>query len=285
MTEQVAAKPTARAVCRGDRRRARHRADLRRGSGGSRRHGRRNRTSASTISRKPFGKSRLPEGGPSQRRSTWPTAPQVDDGLARLQSTVGSVDLLVNNAGLWGPIDDLWKVDPEDWWQTMEVHVGGTFHCCRAVLPGMVQRGAGRIVSIVSHAGVHRWPTCSAYSVSKAAVIKLMENLSFETRRQGVKVFAFHPGLMAAGLGKQAIDMQAPQGSPADRAASWIRSEFAAGRSVSPERAARFLVGLAAGDADRLSGRYLTVFDDLRALQVRAEEIADGDLLTLRLRD
>ena len=210
---------------------------------------------------------------------------QVDDGLARLESTVGSVDLLVNNAGLWGPIDDLWKVDPEDWWQTMEVHVGGTFHCCRAVLPGMVQRGAGRIVSIVSHAGVHRWPTCSAYSVSKAAVIKLMENLSFETRRQGVTVFAFHPGLIAAGLGQQAIDMRAPQGSPSDRAASWIRSEFAAGRSVSPERAARFLVGLASGDADRLSGRYLTVFDDLRALQARAEEIAEGDLLTLGLRD
>jgi NAD(P)-dependent dehydrogenase (short-subunit alcohol dehydrogenase family) len=209
---------------------------------------------------------------------------QVEDGIGRLESTIGSVDLLVNNAGLWGPIDDLWKVDPMEWWQTMEVHVGGTFHCCRAVLPGMTERGQGRIVSVVSNAGIHRWPTCSAYSVSKAAVIKLMENLSFECRRQGVKVFSFHPGLICAGLGEQAIKMRAPAGSPADRASSWIRSEFAAGRSVPPERAAAFLVALAAGCADSLSGRYLTVFDDLRALQARAEEITDRDLLMLRLR-
>jgi NAD(P)-dependent dehydrogenase (short-subunit alcohol dehydrogenase family) len=166
-----------------------------------------------------------------------------------------------------------------------EVHVGGTFHCCRAVLPGMVQRGAGRIVSIVSHAGVHRWPTCSAYSVSKAAVIKLMENLSFETRRQGVSVFAFHPGLIArASASRRSTCGRRKARRPIARHPGFgaIRRGR---RSVSPERAASFLVGLASGDADRLSGRYLTVFDDLRALQARAEEIAEGDLLTLGLRD
>jgi NAD(P)-dependent dehydrogenase (short-subunit alcohol dehydrogenase family) len=209
---------------------------------------------------------------------------QVETGIAGLETAHGSVDLLVNNAGLWGPVDDLWKADPVEWWQTMEVHVGGAFHCSRAVLPGMVRRGAGRIVSIVSNAGVHRWPTCSAYSVSKAAVIKLMENLGVETRRHGIKVFAFHPGLIAAGMGEQAMKMEPPPGSPAERAVSWIKSEFSAGRYVSAERAAGFLVALASGGADLLSGRYLTVFDDLAALRARAEEIAAGDLLTLRLR-
>jgi NAD(P)-dependent dehydrogenase (short-subunit alcohol dehydrogenase family) len=209
---------------------------------------------------------------------------QADDGINRIENTVGAIDILVNNAGLWGPIDDLWNADPEEWWQTMAVHVGGSFHCCRAVLPGMVRRGAGRIISVVSNAGVYRWPTCSGYSVSKAAVIKLMENLSFETRRHGIKVFAYHPGLIAAGMGEQALNLQAPPGSPADRASSWIRSEFAAGRSVSPERAAEVLVALASGVADGLSGRYLTVFDDLQALNARAKEIAEGDLLMLRLR-
>jgi len=210
---------------------------------------------------------------------------RVEDSIGNLGLTHGRIDLLVNNAGLWGPIDYLWDADPEAWWQTMEVHVGGAFHCIRAVVPGMIARGSGRIINIVSHAGVHRWPTCSAYSVSKAAVIKLTENLGGELSGKGVAVFAFHPGLIATGLSEQAISMRAAPGSPADRAAAWIRSEIAAGRSVPADRAAEFLVALASGRADGLSGRYMTVFDDLEVLTARRQEIKDADLLTLRLRE
>ncbi len=209
----------------------------------------------------------------------------VEHGLGELEHRLGRVDLLVNNAGVWGPIDNLWDADPVDWWRTMEVHVGGVFNCSRAVLPGMIRRGDGRIINIVSNAGVHRWPTCSAYSVSKAAVVKLTENLAVEARSRSIAVFAFHPGLLEVGLGEQAIQMQAASGSAADRAAAWIRSEFAAGRSVDPLRAAEFLVMLASGRADGLSGCYLTVLDDLQALRARAEQIRRDDLLTLRLRD
>jgi NAD(P)-dependent dehydrogenase (short-subunit alcohol dehydrogenase family) len=209
----------------------------------------------------------------------------VDAGVAEVARGLGRVDLLVNNAGLWGPIDDLWDCDPQEWWRTMEVHVGGAFHCSRAVIPGMLARGGGRIVNIVSHAGVHRWPTCSAYSVSKAAVIKLTENLAVELSRKNVAVFAYHPGLLTIGLGEQASDMQAAPGSAADRAAAWIRSEFAAGRTVTPEQAAMGLVTLASGEADGLSGRYLTVFDDLAALERRKDEVQRADSLTLRLRE
>lgn len=149
----------------------------------------------------------------------------------------------------------------------------------------MIARRAGRIVNIVSHAGVHRWPSCSAYSVSKAAVIKLTENLAVELSGKGVSVFAFHPGLLAIGLGEQAIAMQAAPGSPAGRAAGWVRSEIAAGRSAEPEQAAARLVELALGQADSLTGRYVTVSDDLRALAARWQAIRDADLLTLRLRE
>ena len=205
--------------------------------------------------------------------------------VSEVARVFGRIDLLVNNAGLWGPIDDLWDCDPAEWWRTMEVHVGGAFHCSRAVLPKMIAQGAGRIVNIVSHAGVHRWPTCSAYSVSKAAVIKLTENLAVELSRKNIAVFAYHPGLLTIGLGEQAIRMEATPGSAADRAAAWIRSEFAAGRTVTAERAACVLVALASGEADGLSGRYITVTDDLAALESRKDEIQSADLLTLRLRE
>ncbi|WP_454621196.1 SDR family NAD(P)-dependent oxidoreductase [Bradyrhizobium cenepequi] len=209
----------------------------------------------------------------------------VDAGISQIEQKFGRIDLLINNAGVWGPIANLWDADPGEWWRTMEVHIGGAFLCSRAVLPGMISRNSGRIINIVSNAGVFRWPTCSAYSVSKAAVVKLTENLGAELRLHRVTVFAFHPGLLPIGLSAKAIGMEAEPGSPAGRAIEWVRSEIAADRAVSPKRAADFITALAMGQGDLLSGRYLTVFDDLPALAARAEAIQSADSLTLRLRE
>jgi NAD(P)-dependent dehydrogenase (short-subunit alcohol dehydrogenase family) len=208
----------------------------------------------------------------------------VEAGMSHVEQSFGPIDLLINNAGLLGPVANLWEADPGEWWRTMEVHIGGTFLCSRAVLPGMISRGRGRIINVVSNAGVFRWPTCSAYSVSKAAVVKLTENLSAEVRTHGVTVFAFHPGLMQIGLSEKAFNLQADLDSPVGRANAWVRGEIAAGHAVSPERVAGFIAALATGQGDGLSGRYLTVFDDLRTLAAQAENIRSADLLTLRVR-
>jgi NAD(P)-dependent dehydrogenase (short-subunit alcohol dehydrogenase family) len=209
----------------------------------------------------------------------------VEQAVKTIESQLGPVDILLNNAGLWGPINPVWAVDPEQWWRTMEIHVQGSFLCARAVLPNMIARRHGRIINIVSHAGVHRWPTCSAYAVSKTAVIKFTENLAAETKRHGISVFALHPGLVTVGLTSLAMHMDAPAASPAGRAAAWIRQQVAAGQAVPPENSARLVVWLAAGRADKLTGRYLTVDDNLEALVARADEIQQADLYTLRLRD
>ena len=208
---------------------------------------------------------------------------QVEAGIDYLERSLGRIDLLINNAGLFGPIANLWEADPHEWWRTMEVHIGGTFLCSRAVLRNMISRRSGRVINVVSNAGVFRWPTCSAYSVSKAAVVKLTENLSVEMKPYGVSVFAFHPGLLPIGLSEKAMAMDVDPDSPSDRAISWVRGEIAAGRAVPAERAAEFICRLASGQGDRLSGRYLTVFDDLRELAEQAEEIRHADLLTLRI--
>lgn len=200
--------------------------------------------------------------------------------VERIQEHLGPVEVLVNNAGVWGPLAPLWEVDPQHWWQTLEINVLGSLLCTQAVLPAMIARGRGRIINIASHAGIFRWPQASAYAVSKAALIKLSENLAAETKQQGVAVFAFHPGIVTIGLTDAALAMDAPAGSPA----AWIQQEVAAGRVLPPEPGAAALVYLASGQADTLSGRYLTVHDDLAALVARAEEIRQDDLYTLRLR-
>jgi NAD(P)-dependent dehydrogenase (short-subunit alcohol dehydrogenase family) len=151
------------------------------------------------------------------------------------------------------------------------------------VLPGMVGRRSGRIINIASHAGVFRWPYVTDYSVSKAALIKLTENLAVETRRDNVAAFAFHPGFVKGGFSDNLPDVELPPDSPAGKVLAWTRRELASDRAVTPEQSAVGVVKLASGNYDALSGRYLTVADDLDALLARAAEIQDKDLLTLRL--
>jgi NAD(P)-dependent dehydrogenase (short-subunit alcohol dehydrogenase family) len=202
----------------------------------------------------------------------------ISAAIERLEHELGPTDLLVNNAGITGPDGPAWEVTPESWWRTVEVNLRGALHSCRAVLPGMVARGRGRIVNVTSEAGVFRWPLASAYSVSKAAVVKFTENLAYETRRFGISVFSFNPGLLPIGFSEGTID--APDGSPG----AWVRQQLADGHGVDPQEAARFVVRLASGEADALSGCHLSVHVDLDALIAHSDDIRRDDLHMLRVR-
>jgi len=76
----------------------------------------------------------------------------VTAAVARVESELGPIDLLVNNAGISGESGTSWEVDPDEWWKVIEVNVLGPFLCSRAVMPAMVKRGAGRIVNVSSNA-------------------------------------------------------------------------------------------------------------------------------------
>ena len=207
------------------------------------------------------------------------------DAIAELRRRLGPVDVLVNNAGICGPIGPLWEVAPDEWWRTIEVSLRGAFTCTRLVLPDMLARRRGRIVNLTSNAGVFRWPSVSAYAVAKGAVVKLTENLGAELRREGISVFSFHPGLQRIGLTEAALAAGDPPGSPAGRVAAWLQAELDEGRGAEPERAVGLVVQLASGRGDSLSGRHLSVHDDLDILLERADEVRRDDLCTLRLRE
>jgi NAD(P)-dependent dehydrogenase (short-subunit alcohol dehydrogenase family) len=202
---------------------------------------------------------------------------------AEVASALGPVEVLVNNAGAGGPIGALWELDAGQWWQTVEVNLGGTFNCTRAVLPSMIERGTGRIVNIASHAGAHRWPFVSPYAVAKGAVIKLTENLAAETRGRGVSVFAIHPGTVNVGPTQSLLAADVPDGSPAAKVKAWFRERIDAGHAVPPETAAKLVAVLASGRADALSGRYVSVEDDLEQLIASAEDICRRDLHVLKV--
>jgi NAD(P)-dependent dehydrogenase (short-subunit alcohol dehydrogenase family) len=148
----------------------------------------------------------------------------------------------------------------------------------------MQERGHGRVINVTSVAGTYRWPTVSAYAVSKAALVKFTENIAAEVRRHGVSVFSFHPGLLPVGLAEAGMRSTAGEDSPEGRIAAWARRQQAEGRFTEPERAARYICALASGRADRLSGRHLEVDDDLDQLLAAVDDVLREDVQTLRLR-
>jgi NAD(P)-dependent dehydrogenase (short-subunit alcohol dehydrogenase family) len=204
--------------------------------------------------------------------------------VEQFQTALGPIDVLINNAGLGGPIGEMWQLDVDAWWETVEVNLRGTFVCSRAVLPSMVERKYGRILNVVSHAGVHRWPYFSSYVASKAAVIKLTETLASETRAHGVAVLAVHPGLVRAGLTDARPEgPPPPEGTPERKVHAWFERQLSEGHTVSVEEAAEFVADLASGRADVLSGRYIAIEDNLDALVERAADVRRDNLQALKV--
>jgi NAD(P)-dependent dehydrogenase (short-subunit alcohol dehydrogenase family) len=129
--------------------------------------------------------------------------------VARWCGDVGAVDLLVSNAGISGPEDPLGDIDA--WCHTFEVNVLGTYMCCRAFAPLMIERGGGRIVNVASGSAYlppRDGSSSTAYPASKAAVHRFSEVLAASLAPQNVFVFSISPGLvrtsMTAWLGDDA---------------------------------------------------------------------------------
>jgi NAD(P)-dependent dehydrogenase (short-subunit alcohol dehydrogenase family) len=198
--------------------------------------------------------------------------------VTEVGDTLGSVDLLVNNAGLAGPIGPTWETDPDDWWRCLEVNMRGPMLCSRAVLPGMIAGGGGRIVNVASGAGTFAIPYLGAYATSKTALIRFTEILALETALHGVKVFAIEPGTVRTSMAQYALESEEGR-----RWMPWFGEIFQRSGDVPPDEAADLVVLLASGRADALSGRFFTIKDDVVGLAERAGEQGLGDLQTLRL--
>ena len=183
--------------------------------------------------------------------------------VTETEHELGPVDLLVANAGtaIWE--GQAWEVEPEEWWSVLETNVLGVHLCCRTVIPGMLERGCGRIVITGSGAAYLPGSTSTAYSASKAAVWRYGETLAQQLRGR-IPVFVISPGLVRTEMTDQFGD-DAP----------W----------TPPELAPRLVRELATGRADRMAGRYIHAeHDDLDDLIRRADEVEADDLNAIRLR-
>ena len=161
----------------------------------------------------------------------------VNAGGARPTAELGPIDVLVCSAGITGESVSTVDVTDDDWRRVMAIDADGVFFCNRAVLPGMIERGYGRIVNVASIAGKEGNPMAAAYSAAKAAVIGMTKSIGKDVARTGVIVNCIAPAVIETpileGLSDEHVDYmieRIPMGrmGSADEVATlacWLASE------------------------------------------------------------
>jgi 2-dehydro-3-deoxy-L-rhamnonate dehydrogenase (NAD+) len=117
----------------------------------------------------------------------------VEEAVAKSEAEMGGIDILVNNAGISGPTMPVVDYPIEEWRKILDIDLNGPFYCCKAVVPGMLRRGYGRIVNVASIAGKEGNPNAAAYSAAKAGVIALTKSLGKELAGHDIAVNCITP--------------------------------------------------------------------------------------------
>lgn len=183
----------------------------------------------------------------------------VDALRSALEDT--EVSILVNNAGIPGPVAALTDIEVDDWDEVFAVNVRGTFLLCKALLPGMVERGDGDVINVASVSGkrplAHRTPYCA----SKMAVIGLTSTLAFEVGPAGVRVNSLSPGPVQGPRMARNFRLEAERsGTSVDDAEQAFVSRAALGRMVTEEEVGAAVVamlampGMCGADVDLSAG-------------------------------
>ncbi|AND42101.1 MULTISPECIES: 3-ketoacyl-ACP reductase [Bacillaceae] len=134
----------------------------------------------------------------------------VTHAVEHIKSDLGSVDILINNAGI-AKFGGFLELSPDEWESIIQVNLMGVYNVTRAVLPEMIEQKSGDIINIASTAGQKGAPVTSAYSASKFAVLGLTESLMLEVRKHNIRVSALTPSTVATDL---AIETNLTDGNP-----------------------------------------------------------------------
>ena len=172
----------------------------------------------------------------------------------------GRVDILVNNSGIAGPTAPLWQITPDDWDATFAVNVRGTFLCCRAFLPMMIEQSSGSIIILGSMTGKRPLLGRTPYSASKLALVGMARTLAWEAGPHGIRVNVISPGPVEGERIETVIRKQAEvQGISIDEAHQAFLRASPLNRLVPAQDVAEAAVFLASELANSITGEDLNV--------------------------
>jgi NAD(P)-dependent dehydrogenase (short-subunit alcohol dehydrogenase family) len=182
-----------------------------------------------------------------------------------IERDLGIPSILVNAAGVFGPIDLIKDTDPAAWIETIMINTIGPYLTCRAFIGGMIDRGWGRIVNVTSAAALHEpGPVNSAYGTSKTALNQFTRHLASELKGTGVTANVIHPGDVKTDMWAEINASAERLGDLADAYVKWAHWVQDTGGD-DPEKAADLVLHLMSNDAAEVNGRFLWIKDGLQS--------------------
>lgn len=204
----------------------------------------------------------------------------VQDSLDRILKRFGDLQILVNNAGVYGPMGSLWKTSVKEWDWSLKVNIQGSVYPIRAVVPYFLAKGYGKIIQISGGGATNPLPRITAYAASKAAVVRLAESVAQDLKGTGIDVNALAPGalntkmmddLLEAGPGLVGEDFFAKMKKVSEQGGTPL------------EVGARLAVFLASRASDGITGRLISApWDRWENWPNHLAELDQSDAYTLR---
>jgi 3-oxoacyl-[acyl-carrier protein] reductase len=168
---------------------------------------------------------------------------------AEVLERFGRIDVLVNNAGIAGRAAPIHEVTIDEWDTLMAIDLRSVYLCCRAVLPGMIERGSGAIINVASVAGKEGNPNMAPYSAAKAGVIGFTKAVAKEVAQKGIRVNAVAPATAETDILK----------TLSEQAIEYMRSKIPMGRLCRVEEVAEVIAFLASDRASFVTGQTYDV--------------------------
>lgn len=200
--------------------------------------------------------------------------------VARARERWGTVTILVNSAGVYGPLGRFEDVPWPEWEEAVRINLFGTALMCRAAIPVMRARRYGKIINLSGGGATAPLPRISAYAAAKAAVVRLTETLAHELADDAIDVNAIAPGPLNTRLLDQVL-AAGPEAVGREFFDKSLRQREEGGASL--DKGAALAAFLASAESDGITGRLLSaLWDDWAGLPARREELAKSDVYTLR---
>jgi NAD(P)-dependent dehydrogenase (short-subunit alcohol dehydrogenase family) len=193
---------------------------------------------------------------------------------------LGHVHVLVNNAGVYGPMGTIDEVDWKAWADAIAINLHGSVLACRAMLPHFRSHGYGKIVQLSGGGATAPLPRISAYAASKAAIVRFAETLAEELRGTGIEVNSIAPGALNTRLLDEVLEA-GPERVGAGFYARSLKQKETGGAPL--DAGARLAVFLASAESDGITGKlFSAIWDPWQRLPEYREQLANSDVYTLR---
>ena len=204
---------------------------------------------------------------------------QVDKVVSATLKRFGRIDVLVNNAGIQGPIGPVEDLDFDSWKRVIDVNLMGTLRLMQRVIPVMKGQRWGRILNVSGGGATSALPRFTAYAASKVAIVRLTETIAQEVKEYGICVNAVAPGNVNTRMTEEAIAAGDRAGSEHVKKLRSIKDQG----GISPELVANLILFLASDEASGITGRLLSaVWDNWKAIIEHQVELGNSDIYTLR---